>query len=53
MYLSLPLPSGKGISKVSIGQCIENFVRPETLEGDDAWWVEEVLNGQNTIELRC
>jgi ubiquitin carboxyl-terminal hydrolase 8 len=39
MYLSLPLPSGKGISKVSIGQCIENFVRPETLEGDDAWWV--------------
>lgn len=37
MYLSLPIPSGKGISKVTLSQCIDYFIKPEILEGDDAW----------------
>lgn len=39
MYLSLPLPSGKSIPKVTLQQCIDIFVKPEILEGDDAWCV--------------
>ena len=37
MYLSLPIPTGKGITQVTLGQCLSLFTQPEILDGDDAW----------------
>lgn len=37
MPLSVPIPGGRGISKVSLMVCLETFVRDEILDKDDAW----------------
>ncbi|EPQ27025.1 uncharacterized protein PFL1_06935 [Pseudozyma flocculosa PF-1] len=37
MYLSLPIPHGRGISKVTLQQCLDAFVREEILDKADAW----------------
>lgn len=37
MPLSVPIPGGRGISKVSLMACLETFVRDEILDKDDAW----------------
>lgn len=39
MPLSIPVPSGRGISKVTLQDCISSFVREEILDKDDAWFV--------------
>ena len=36
MYLSLPIPAMKS-NNFTLRDCLEEFVREETLEGDDAW----------------
>ncbi|KAK0545084.1 ubiquitin-specific protease doa4 [Tilletia horrida] len=38
MYLSLPLPSGRGYSRVSLFECLDAFVRQEVLDKADAWF---------------
>jgi ubiquitin C-terminal hydrolase len=38
MYLSLPLPSQN--SKISVYELIDDFTKPEILDGDDAWSVD-------------
>lgn len=37
MYLSLPIPTKRGISKVSLTQCLDAFLKEEIMEKDDAW----------------
>ncbi|GAA5981709.1 hypothetical protein JCM10908_004573 [Rhodotorula pacifica] len=37
MPLSVPIPGGRGIHKVSLMACLETFVRDEILDRDDAW----------------
>ncbi|EGG12365.1 ubiquitin-specific protease [Melampsora larici-populina 98AG31] len=37
MYLSLPIPTGRGMSKVSLTQCLDAFLKEEIMEKDDAW----------------
>ncbi|KAI0701502.1 hypothetical protein BC835DRAFT_1323013 [Cytidiella melzeri] len=37
MYLTLPIPTHRSISKVTIQQCLDAFVKEETLEKSDAW----------------
>ncbi|KZS94684.1 hypothetical protein SISNIDRAFT_484224 [Sistotremastrum niveocremeum HHB9708] len=37
MDLSLPIPTGRGITKVSLEQCLDGFVREEILEKSEAW----------------
>ncbi|POW21643.1 hypothetical protein PSHT_02169 [Puccinia striiformis] len=37
MYLSLPIPNKRGISKVSLNQCLDAFLKEEIMEKDDAW----------------
>ncbi|GAA6049617.1 hypothetical protein JCM3770_005037 [Rhodotorula araucariae] len=37
MPLSVPIPGGRGVGKVSLVACLEQFVRDEVLDGDDAW----------------
>ncbi|KAH7914581.1 hypothetical protein BJ138DRAFT_1123351 [Hygrophoropsis aurantiaca] len=37
MYLSLPIPSTKGSSKVSLQACLDAFVKEEVLEKSEAW----------------
>ncbi|GAA6027384.1 hypothetical protein JCM8097_007815 [Rhodosporidiobolus ruineniae] len=37
MPLSVPIPGGRGISKVTLMACLETFVRDEILDKDDAW----------------
>lgn len=39
MYLSLPIPSGRGYSKVTLQQCLDSFVQEEVMEKTDAWYV--------------
>ncbi|KAG8926015.1 ubiquitin-specific protease doa4 [Tulasnella sp. 408] len=39
MYLSLPIPTGRGVTKVTLKQCLDAFVKPETMEKSDAWLV--------------
>lgn len=38
MYLTLPIPAGRGISKVSLQQCLDAFVHEEVMEKSDAWY---------------
>ncbi|KAL9932875.1 hypothetical protein V8E36_008130 [Tilletia maclaganii] len=38
MYLSLPLPSGRSYSRVSLYDCLDAFVRQEVLDKADAWF---------------
>ncbi|KAG1735883.1 uncharacterized protein EDB91DRAFT_1143324 [Suillus paluster] len=37
MYLSLPMPSVKGPSKISLQSCLDAFVKEEVLTGSEAW----------------
>jgi len=37
MYLSLPIPSGRGYNKVTLQQCLDSFVQEEVMEKTDAW----------------
>lgn len=39
MYLTLPIPAGRGVSKVTLTQCLDAFVRAEVMEKSDAWCV--------------
>lgn len=36
-YLSLPVPHGRGVTKVTLEQCMDAFVREEVLEKGDMW----------------
>lgn len=38
MYLSLPMPSVKGLSKTSLQSCLDAFVKEEVLSGTEAWY---------------
>ncbi|KAG8900283.1 ubiquitin-specific protease doa4 [Tulasnella sp. 403] len=37
MYLSLPIPTRRGVSRVSLYECLDAFVKPEVMEKSDAW----------------
>ncbi|KAG8883887.1 ubiquitin-specific protease doa4 [Tulasnella sp. 331] len=37
MYLSLPIPSHRGLTKPSVYSCLDAFVKPEIMEKSDAW----------------
>ncbi|KAH9945764.1 cysteine proteinase [Amylocystis lapponica] len=37
MYLSLPIPSGRSATKVTLEQCLDAFVKEEVMEKSDAW----------------
>ncbi|GAA5943806.1 hypothetical protein JCM3775_000194, partial [Rhodotorula graminis] len=37
MPLSVPIPGGRGVGRVSLLACLEQFVKDEVLDGDDAW----------------
>lgn len=37
MYLSLPIPHGRGIHRATLHQCLEAFVREEVMDKADAW----------------
>lgn len=37
MSLSLPVPAGRGVSQVTLSQCLDAFVREEVLEKANAW----------------
>lgn len=37
MYLSLPMPSVRGPSKISLQSCLDAFVKEEVLSGSEAW----------------
>ncbi|CCM01085.1 uncharacterized protein FIBRA_03133 [Fibroporia radiculosa] len=37
MYLTLPVPTRRGLSKVSLSQCLDAFVKEEVMEESDAW----------------
>lgn len=39
MYLTLPVPNGRGSSKVSLTQCLDTFVKSEVMEKTDAWYI--------------
>ena len=39
MYLTLPIPTGRGNSKVSLQHCLDAFVKEEVMEKSDAWCV--------------
>lgn len=36
-YLSLPVPHGRGVGKVSLGACLDAFVQKEVLDKGDMW----------------
>ncbi|ORY88036.1 hypothetical protein BCR35DRAFT_30267 [Leucosporidium creatinivorum] len=38
MPLSIPIPSGRGLTRASLEDCIKAFVREEILDKDDAWF---------------
>ncbi|PWN50446.1 cysteine proteinase [Violaceomyces palustris] len=37
MYLSLPIPNGRGMNRVTLQQCLDAFVREEIMDKSDAW----------------
>ncbi|KAG9000772.1 ubiquitin-specific protease doa4 [Tulasnella sp. JGI-2019a] len=37
MYLSLPIPSHRGLSKPTLYSCVDAFVKPEIMEKSEAW----------------
>lgn len=37
MYLTLPIPSGRGVTKATLQQCLDAFVHEEVMEKSDAW----------------
>lgn len=38
MYLSLPIPSGRGVTKATLFQCLDAFVKEEVMDKADAWF---------------
>lgn len=44
MYLTLPVPAGRGSSKVTLTQCLDAFVKSEVMEKTDAWYVMSFLD---------
>lgn len=38
MYLTLPIPTGRGSSKATLTQCLDAFVKSEVMEKTEAWW---------------
>jgi ubiquitin carboxyl-terminal hydrolase 8 len=38
MYLTLPVPTGRGSNKVSLNQCLDAFVKEEVMEKTEAWY---------------
>ena len=39
MYLTLPIPTSRSSSKVTLHQCLDAFVKEEVMEKSDAWCV--------------
>ncbi|KAI0695051.1 cysteine proteinase [Cerioporus squamosus] len=37
MYLTLPIPTGRSATKVTLQQCIDAFVKEEVMDKSDAW----------------
>ncbi|OBZ73629.1 Ubiquitin carboxyl-terminal hydrolase 8 [Grifola frondosa] len=37
MYLTLPIPTGRRLSKVSLQHCLDTFFKEEVMEKSDAW----------------
>ena len=37
MYLTLPIPTGRSSSKITLQQCIDAFVQEEVMDKSDAW----------------
>ncbi|KAH9930213.1 uncharacterized protein B0H18DRAFT_1116912 [Fomitopsis serialis] len=37
MYLTLPIPTGRALSRVSLSSCLDAFVKEEVMEKSDAW----------------
>lgn len=35
--LTLPIPTGRGLNKVTLDQCLNFFMREEIMEKDNAW----------------
>jgi len=55
MYLTLPLPTGRNSSKVSLTQCLDAFVKSEVMEKTDAWFVNNchiISSASNHNDLR-
>ncbi|GAA5980606.1 hypothetical protein JCM11641_006697 [Rhodosporidiobolus odoratus] len=50
MPLSVPIPAGRGISRVSLVACLENFVRDEILDKDDAWFCPRCKKNRKAVK---
>uniref|UniRef100_A0A0K3C8C0 ubiquitinyl hydrolase 1 n=1 Tax=Rhodotorula toruloides TaxID=5286 RepID=A0A0K3C8C0_RHOTO len=50
MPLSVPIPGGRGIHKVSLMACLEAFVRDEVLDKDDAWHCPRCKKNRKAIK---
>ncbi|GAA5908331.1 hypothetical protein JCM6882_006804, partial [Rhodosporidiobolus microsporus] len=50
MPLSVPIPGGRGISKVTLMACLEQFVRDEILDKDDAWFCPRCKKNRKAIK---
>ncbi|GAA5843592.1 hypothetical protein JCM11251_007125 [Rhodosporidiobolus azoricus] len=50
MPLSVPVPGGRGVSKVTLMACLEQFVRDEVLDGDDAWFCPRCKKNRQAIK---
>lgn len=49
MPLSVPIPSHRGLHRVTLMSCLEAFVRDEILDKDDAWYVKASHGLRNQI----
>lgn len=49
MYLSLPIPTGRGMNKVTLQQCLDAFVKEEVMEKADAWYVLSSLRLREAV----
>jgi ubiquitin carboxyl-terminal hydrolase 8 len=47
MYMSLPVPAGR--KAVVVQELIDEFVKAEVLEGEDAWYVLRVTRSADPI----
>ncbi|GEM07441.1 ubiquitin carboxyl-terminal hydrolase 8 [Rhodotorula toruloides] len=50
MPLSVPIPGGRGVNKVSLMACLEAFVRDEVLDKDDAWHCPRCKKNRKAIK---
>lgn len=39
MYLTPPVPTGRGSSRIPLQRCLDAFVKEEVMEKTDAWYV--------------